>query len=447
MAAFESTNLKETFSLSGGREMVDASRASVLLSEVATTVKTPTALKLSNKSFSFEAASLIASFIRSLDLSKLLIADMSDIIAGRPEEEALKVLAVISNSLSSCSLEELNLSDNALGAKGLNACKAVLIGKYLQRLYLCNNGLSGESCKLVATILAENGGYPPLRVLHFYNNMSGDVGGLAVADMIKMCPFLTDFRFSATRSQNQGCLAIAESLCSVSGLIKLDMSDTTCGLAAAKVIAGALKQNTLMTHLNLRDASLTEVGALAILRALVEANAPIEILDLSGNDLTEDSANEIADILSLMTSLCQLYLDDNEFGTDGIVKIFNRLKSKSNSCLAGLKILSICTCDITARGAYHVARYLSDKKLFRTLMIDGNQIVEQGLEMIKSLFLRNGKFIKEFEDNDEDGDDDIEEAIEELGAEDSQGVSDGEYVEGDADIELNLLKALADVKI
>ncbi len=74
---------------------------------------------------------------------------------------------------------------------------------------MCNNGLSAEACELVSHILLD-GGCPPLEVLHFYNNMSGNGGAIAVSSLVRACSKLEDFRFSATRSGPEGCLAIAE---------------------------------------------------------------------------------------------------------------------------------------------------------------------------------------------------------------------------------------------
>ena len=51
-------------------------------------------------------------------------ADISDIIAGRPEKEVLGALQIISHSLSKANLKVLDLSDNALGQKGIIACEA-----------------------------------------------------------------------------------------------------------------------------------------------------------------------------------------------------------------------------------------------------------------------------------------------------------------------------------
>lgn len=76
---------------------------------------------------------------------------------------------------------------------------------------MCNDGLSAEAMVLVASILSE-GGCPPLRVLHFYNNMSGSDGAKAALEIVKQCPLLENFRYSGTRPGAAGCIAIAEVL-------------------------------------------------------------------------------------------------------------------------------------------------------------------------------------------------------------------------------------------
>ena len=85
---------------------------------------------MSNKSFDNGAAEKIAEYLSSLE--NVTIADISDIIAGRPEDEALRTLNIICASLKKFSLTEVNLSDNALGAKGVEVCKDVLTGDHLE---------------------------------------------------------------------------------------------------------------------------------------------------------------------------------------------------------------------------------------------------------------------------------------------------------------------------
>lgn len=99
-----------------------------LLAAVAVT--NPTAIRLSNKSFDLAAAEKVAAYLAFLE--SVDTADISDIIAGRPEEEALKVVAAISASLQKFPLVSLDVSDNAFGAKGVEACRPILSGKLLQ---------------------------------------------------------------------------------------------------------------------------------------------------------------------------------------------------------------------------------------------------------------------------------------------------------------------------
>jgi len=239
MASFASE--ERVFVCGGGREMVSLEKLQELLIPMQS-INDPVILRLSNKSFSYEAAAAIATIISKFN--SLEIADISDIIAGRPEDEALKTLCAICNALENKDLIEVNLSDNALGSKGVNACNGILKGKKMERLYLCNNGLSAEACELVSTILHE-GGCPQLKVLNFYNNMSGDGGAKAVSCIVKDCPQLTNFRFSATRSGASGCLSMSQALASLTALTHLDLSDNTFDKTAAMALADALRNKVV----------------------------------------------------------------------------------------------------------------------------------------------------------------------------------------------------------
>jgi Ran GTPase-activating protein (RanGAP) involved in mRNA processing and transport len=135
------------------REMVEATRMGELLAAHA--VENPEAIetvKLSNKSFAVEAAAMLAATLSSF--TNVVNADLADVIAGRPEDEALQVLQHICDALRGRRLQTLDLSDNALGAKGIHACRGVLEGQDdLHTLLICNNGLSAEAAQLVAELL------------------------------------------------------------------------------------------------------------------------------------------------------------------------------------------------------------------------------------------------------------------------------------------------------
>lgn len=168
---------KRIFEFGGGREaVVSAEKAEALIQAI--DVNDPSHIRLSNKSFSSEAATIISKSLATF--LNIEVADISDIIAGRAEEDALLTLKIICESIVGNKLVALDVSDNALGSKGVTACQSLIVCKSLQRFYACNNGLSADACVLVKELLLE-GGCPLLTALHFYNNMSGDGGAVAIA--------------------------------------------------------------------------------------------------------------------------------------------------------------------------------------------------------------------------------------------------------------------------
>jgi Ran GTPase-activating protein 1 len=206
------SNTGRIFEFGGGREaVVTAEKAETLLSAIV--VKDPSHIKLSNKSFSSEAALCISKHL--LTFKNIEIADISDIIAGRAEEDALLTLKTICDSILGDKLIELNVSDNALGSKGVTACKSLFTRKSLKRLYACNNGLSADACVLVAELLLESG-CPELTTLHFYNNMSGDGGAAAIAGnqtvTSTFCPLFSHIFFLALT----GMRIFIQTLCQIS---------------------------------------------------------------------------------------------------------------------------------------------------------------------------------------------------------------------------------------
>lgn len=392
------------FQFSGGRELVNEEKVEALLSSISVT--NPSHIRLSNKSFDNAAAHKIATYLSSL--SGVEVADISDIIAGRPEEEALQTLRIVSSSLKSFALVEVDVSDNAMGAKGVEACRDILCGKAIQRLFMCNDGLSAEACRLVADILLENG-CPPLQLLNFYNNMSGSAGAIAVGDIVRACPDLKNFRFSATRSGAEGCLAIAQALASVTSLRVVDLSDNNFGDEAAESLAESLKLQINLERLNLRDDSLGQKGILKIFKTLKETVfSNLVFLDLSGNEIDSEVMENFSSSFVSLSSLETLLIDDNEFGTDGVFFLYESVKSNQ---LPSLTTLSCCSCEITSKGAYLLARAVSKQKRFLRLELNGNQLTERAVEEVKNIFNQSGKILGDLDDNDEDGEDDLESVL------------------------------------
>lgn len=102
------------------RELITKEKAEKLLEEFKKEKKEwkeSKSIQIGGQSYNVQSAMLVAEDLLS-QLTKLEIIDLSDIIAGRPEEEALQILTIFSNSLKGIKFLEINLSDNALGLKG-----------------------------------------------------------------------------------------------------------------------------------------------------------------------------------------------------------------------------------------------------------------------------------------------------------------------------------------
>lgn len=97
--------------------------------------------------------------------------NLSDIYSGIETEEAQYVLEEINKCLSSKELKELDYSDNALGPLGIKSCEVVLKNmRSLEKLMLCNDGLSGDAIRILSEIMCEEK-HPNLKTLNFFNNV------------------------------------------------------------------------------------------------------------------------------------------------------------------------------------------------------------------------------------------------------------------------------------
>ncbi|CAN7038029.1 unnamed protein product [Brassica rapa subsp. trilocularis] len=108
----------------------------------------------SNRSFGLGAARVAEPILASLKHQLKVV-------------EALDVMNLFSNALQGNVLSSLNLSDNALGEKGVRAFGTLLKSlSSLEELYLMNDGISKEAAQAVSELIPST---EKLRVLHFHN--------------------------------------------------------------------------------------------------------------------------------------------------------------------------------------------------------------------------------------------------------------------------------------
>ncbi|KAL0414562.1 UNVERIFIED_CONTAM: RAN GTPase-activating protein 2 [Sesamum radiatum] len=169
--------------------------------------------------------------------NQLKEVDLSDFVAGRPEAEALDVMNIFSEALEGSHLKSLNISDNALGEKGVRAFGKLLQSQTsLEELYLMNDGISKEAAQAV--------------------------WGIALTEALTQCR----------------------------NLKKLDLRDNMFGVEAGVKLSDALRKHECLTEIYLSYLNLEDDGAIAIANALKESAPALAVLEMAGNDITAEAA-------------------------------------------------------------------------------------------------------------------------------------------------------------
>lgn len=384
---------------SGTREVLNKERAETVLKPLLAAGASFVKVKLSGQSFGADSSEVAAAALAN-NAATLKDADLSDVIAGRPEAEALIALKKVLDGLMTTKLDSLDLSDNALGEKGVRAAGDLLKAQPgLKSLTFCNDGISKEAAAAIAEILPAP---QNLQKLHFFNNMSGDEGAFAIANVLARSTSMQDFRMSSTRVMEKGGLALAQAIGAGSKLVKIDLKDNTLGEIGGKALAKVLRNHPNLKHVILSETAIGNKGAIALVKALSETAPHLEVLELACNDITTSGASKMAPFLMAMKRLTKVVLAENEINERGTLAIASALTASG----APLQELDFYQCGVRRLGAQTLAKLASEKGL-RTLGLNGNMIPAEALEVIVEAL--GEEVLGELDENDEDDDGDDEE--------------------------------------
>lgn len=346
------------------------------------------------------AATVVSEELSKLaKLHSLTNLSLADCIATLSEEDAIRSLSLLLKAAVDCrELSSLDLSDNALGSKGLATCGPLFLSTehHIRHLYLCRCGLGPDAARLVQSLLTSARANTDLVTLHIENNLLMSQGVLQVATLVEKSPEMRDLRLSSLRAGPDSILQVLVALAShVSSLEVLDLSDNSCDIDCALMLNEVLKANKNLAHLVLRDMSINDDAAYVVLKALTETEVNVKFLDLSGNDLTACSASPLEAFLSKKAkSLKTLSLNENEFDDGAAGAIVNGVEFGNSETLTHFGLASNALTDV---GAATLACAVEKLPSFEELDLRGNQLSSRTIDALQKV-LGNRVLVPDLDD-------------------------------------------------
>lgn len=377
-----------------------------------------TGIALSGWSITPGGAAVVAKAMEALPLTR---ANLANTIASRPEAEGLKTFETLGAVLKTKTLLDLNLSDNAVGAKGVASLTPLLQAcTSLHRLAFNDCGMSSEAVRSVCEFVTAKAP-THLTSIEFFNNMAGGGGAAAAGDIVLASPRMQHVRFASTRGDREGGAAIGTALAQAMELRSVDLSDNTfgheCGVALA---AGLLQQQHLHT-LKLGDVTLENKGMLAIAskllagaRAGVGAGVSLQHLDISFNELDDESLPAVAALVARLPSLETIILDGNELYAAGAAEITSALAARAAGPFAGtLQRVQLHETFTYGKALVRLAEAAAALPNLQVLSLDGNFVSSEDQDRLAAIAEAGGFALGPMDETDEDGAEDEEDAEDE----------------------------------
>ena len=310
------------------------------------------------------------------------------------------IARVLYSNLIKSNLKELHLGNNNLGPSATVILRALKEGTQLEVLDLDNNNMTGEVAEDLANVIKNNSN---LRELGLRNTNLGP----SATVILRALKVGTELKVLILNDDNMTG-EVAEDLANViknnSNLRELDLRNTNLG-PSATVILRALKVGTELKVLILNDNNMTgqvaedlanviknnfnlkqlrlgynNLGpsATVILRALKEVTQ-LKVLDLHGNNMTGQVAEDLANVIKNNSKLQQLCLGNNNLGPSAIM-ILQALKENSQ-----LQMLELISNNMTGQMVEELANVIKNNSNLEFLLLGNNNIGPSATVILQAL--------------------------------------------------------------
>uniref|UniRef100_A0A4W4E077 NACHT domain-containing protein n=1 Tax=Electrophorus electricus TaxID=8005 RepID=A0A4W4E077_ELEEL len=328
-------------------------------------------------------------------------------------EEICSVIATVI-SLESCTLKELELSENNLQNSGVEQLMVGLANPHVQLkiLRLCKCSIKEEGCSAVASALAANPSH--LKELDLTGNNVGVLGVKVLSTILNnSCCKLETLKLSDCSITGEGYFALASALKSNSCLTELDLRGNDPGDKGVKLLTDLVEDQSstfktlrllkspdaeeahvsLTKLLNTNPLLLIELDLSAKIQSqsvvkklpalLEDSHCRLQILRLNNNNISEkDCCALVSALCSNPSYLRELDLSLNTLGLSGMERLNSFLENPH--CI--LQKLGLKNCSITEEGySAMVSSLEKHTPQLRELDLGGNKIEDSGLKQLSAL--------------------------------------------------------------
>ncbi|CEF66526.1 Ran GTPase-activating protein 1 [Strongyloides ratti] len=283
-------------------------------------------LELRGNSLGPNAADPIADALKKhKELKRIL---WSDLFTGRLKTEIPEILEKLLDGItySGAMLQEIDLSDNALGPVGVEGIKKFLASEAainLETVKLYNNGL-GIGGKTVANCFVEclrkaiqKGKWLNLKTFIAGRNRLENTCAIAFSHAFKMIGTLEDIQIIQNGIWADGIRALADCFRFNPNLRIIDLSDNTCTHRGAVALANVIPKLKELEKIVLGDCLCRDRGSLKIFRAIAKGQLKnLKEIDISGNEVTPKGAIEIDKICKESLKNVNVKLHCNNFSSE-----------------------------------------------------------------------------------------------------------------------------------
>ncbi|XP_066129746.1 leucine-rich repeat-containing protein 74A isoform X1 [Saccopteryx bilineata] len=244
-------------------------------------------------------------------------------------------IALVSNT----TLITLELADNCIMEEGiLSLVQMMRENYYLQEMNVSDNALGLEGARIISQFLQKN--YSSLLKLQLSGNNFKDESAELLCQALSANYLIKEMDLSHNHFSDKGGEVLGQMLALNVGLLSLDLSWNNFRSQAAVALCTGLRANVTLKKLDVSMNGFGNEGAAALAEVL-RLNGFLAYLDVSSNDISNDGVSKISKGLEFNESLKVLKLFRNPISMDGAMLLILSIKKNPKSKMENLDISNV----------------------------------------------------------------------------------------------------------